>query len=158
MGDHTETLQLDFDPTVVSYAELFDLFWKTHNPCARQWSRQYMSAVFWHDEAQKELIAKSIEREQAERGREITTAILPATEFWRAEDYHQKYSMRRWGNLMREFKAMYPEDRGFVDSTAAARINGYLGGHGTRARLEQELDGFGLSEEGKKAMHEAVRR
>ncbi len=158
MGDHTETLQLDFDPTRITYAVLLDLFWKTHNPCSRPWSRQYMSAVFWHDETQRELIRHTSEREAARHGHEVTTAILPAKEFWRAEDYHQKYSLRRRGNLLREFAAMYPEDRGFVDSTAAARVNGYLGGYGSLAELQKEIDSFGLSDEGRQLLRAAVRR
>ena len=85
----------------VSYAELLDLFWKTHNPCARPGSRQYMSAVFYHNEEQKRLALATRDREAARRGSPVTTQILPATEFWLAEDYHQKYMLRRRSNLMR---------------------------------------------------------
>jgi methionine-S-sulfoxide reductase len=145
LGDHTESLQIDFDSTQVSYGELLDLFWKTHNPCARPGSRQYMSAVFYHSEEQKQLIVSTRDREAGRRGSPVTTQILPATEFWLAEDYHQKYMLRRRSNLMREFQAMYPEEKDFVASTAAARVNGYLGGNGSAAALEKELPMLGLT-------------
>ncbi len=47
LGDHTETIQIDYDPTYVSYRELLDIFWESHDPAARPWSRQYMAVVFY---------------------------------------------------------------------------------------------------------------
>jgi hypothetical protein len=123
---------------------LLDIFWATHNPCARAGSRQYMSAVFYHSDAQKDLAQKSSAREAARHGAGLTTAILPLTAFYLAEDYHQKYALRN-SDLMREFRAMYPDERDLVNSTAAARVNGYLGRNGSPAALEQEIERFGLS-------------
>ncbi len=54
--------------------------------------------------------------------------------------------------LMKEFKAMYPDLKGVIDSTAAARINGYLGGNGSDAVLKEELQSYGLSDAGNKAL------
>lgn len=158
LGDHTETLQIDFDPTRLTFAAILDVFWKTHNPCATQWSRQYMSALFYHDEDQKRLALERRDREAARRGAPVTTALLPATEFYRAEDYHQKYLLQRSLPLMQEFAAMYPDARAFTDSTAAARVNGYLGGHGTRAELQAEVESYGLTPAGREALLAAVRR
>lgn len=152
LGDHTETLQIDFDPTRMTFADVLNLFWKSHNPCGGRWSRQYMSALFYHDEEQKRLALATLDREAARRRNQITTEILPASEFYRAEDYHQKYMLQRRFELMSEFAAMYPDFRAFTDSTAAARVNGYLGGNGKASTLRQEIDGFGLSAAGKNAL------
>jgi len=50
LGDHTETVQIDYDPTQISFEELLDVFWDSHRPTQRAWSRQYMAAVFFHNE------------------------------------------------------------------------------------------------------------
>ena len=73
------------------------MFWATHNPCARPGSRQYMSAVFYHDDAQKELALQTKDREEVKRGRAVATAVLPLTAFYLAEDYHQKYLQKNPG-------------------------------------------------------------
>jgi peptide-methionine (S)-S-oxide reductase len=156
MGDHTESLQIDFDPQQISYLELLDVFWKTHNPCAGGSSRQYMAAVFFHDDGQKQLAEKTRDREAAEHGR-VKTALLPLTAFYLAEDYHQKYMLRSRSELMREFRAMYPSDLDLVNSTAAARVNGYLGGNGTSALLNQEIDSLGLSEKACAVLRRSLR-
>ena len=156
LGDHTETLQIDYDPTKISYEEILHIFWNTHYPDRRAWSRQYMSAVFYHNEEQKKIALQTKDRHQAKLGRQIFTEMEPLSHFYLAEDYHQKYILRQNRHLMKEFKAIYPDDNDFVNSTAAARINGYLAGYGTPAALETELDALGLSPEGKKTLQDKV--
>lgn len=147
LGDHTETTEIDYDPAKTPYAELLDVFWQSHNPCERPYSRQYMSAIFVHDDEQKKLAEEAKGREEARRGAKIKTQILPFTGFTLAEDYHQKYSLRQSRTLMKEFRAFYPGDADFVNSTAAARVNGYLGGAGSAERLKADADRLGLSAE-----------
>lgn len=148
LGDHTETLEVDFDPEVISYRELLEIFWASHNPCARPWSLQYRAAVFYHDAEQEELARETAAEAARSRGREVHTAILPAERFYLAEDYHQKYHLRRVSQLEREYEEIYPDLQDFVDSTAAARVNGYLAGHGKASAFRSELDRLGLSSEG----------
>ena len=95
---HAEAVQIDYNPDVVSYEELLDIFWKNHNPTTlnRQGPDvgvQYRSAIFFHGDEQKEAASKSKE-ELADSGRfqnPIVTEIVPAPKFYRAEEYHQKY-------------------------------------------------------------------
>jgi methionine-S-sulfoxide reductase len=145
LGDHTETIQIDFDPTQISYEKLLDVFWNSHNPAKRPWSQQYKTAVFYHNEEQKEMAMRSRDRVAARIKRKIRTEIIPFSAFYLAEPYHQKYQLQYHGDFMREFRSMYPGTADFVSSTAAARVNGYLGGHGSLAQLQAELDSFGLS-------------
>jgi len=158
IGDHTETLQIDFDPTQISYEALLNVFWQTHNPCATSWSRQYMSAVFVHDDHQRALAERTRDAEAKRRGAKVITVIQPVGIFTRAEDYHQKYILRQRGKLLREFEAMYPDPADFTDSTAAARVNGYLGGNGTAEMLEQEIDRLGLTPAGAQTLRGYVQR
>lgn len=145
LGDHTETIQVDYDPAAISYEQLLDVFWDSHNATVPSWSRQYMSIIFTHDDEQKRLAVQSRDREAARTKSAIVTEIRTAGEFYRAEGYHQKYSLRSERDILRELTAIYPSERDFVDSTAAARINGYLDGYGTLADLKADLPGLGLS-------------
>ena len=86
LGDHTETIQIDYDPTQISYEELLDVFWDSHNPTSRPWSRQYMSIVFYHDEEQKRSAIETRDREGSRREGVIFTEIVPASQFYLAED------------------------------------------------------------------------
>ena len=104
-----------------------------------------MSAVFYHDEKQKELAFKTKEEQAAEQNRQIFTEIIPYSEFYAAEDYHQKYALQHDAAIMQEFKTMYPSFDKIVSSTAAARVNGYLGGFGSIETLREEIDSYGLS-------------
>jgi methionine-S-sulfoxide reductase len=152
LGDHSEAVQIDYDPQRISYGDLLDIFWKSHDPARRSWSRQYMAAVFFHDEKQRRLALDSRDREASRRGSRIYTEILPLTDFTLAEDYHQKYRLRSESVLLREFTLMYPDEQGFINSTAAARINGYLGGYGTPKELSHDLESFGLSQKVKETL------
>ncbi len=104
-----------------------------------------MSAVFYHDEKQKELALKTKEQQEAEQNRQIFTEIVPYSEFYVAEVYHQKYALQHDAAIMQEFKAMYPSFDRIVSSTAAARVNGYLAGYGSQETLREEIDSYGLS-------------
>lgn len=77
----------------------------------------------------------------------MITKVLPFTGFTRAEDYHQKYRLRRDPVLMKAFRELFPEERSFVDSTTAARVNGFLAGFGDPADYCGEMPLWGLSAE-----------
>ena len=156
LGDHSETIQIDYDPTQITYEELLNVFWESHSPVSPAWSRQYMSAIFYHNEEQKRLALKTKKREEAKQGT-IYTKILPISEFYLAEDYHQRYTLRQWPEIMREFSAMYPNTEDFINSTAAARVNGYLAGYGSYSALQEEIDSLGLSEEAKQKLLKIVK-
>jgi peptide-methionine (S)-S-oxide reductase len=145
MGDHTESIQIDFDPEKISYAKLLQIFCNTHNPCRRAYSRQYMSAVFYHNDEQKKLALEATALVALERGKKIETEIAPLTKFYLAEDYHQKYSLRYDTELFNDLRKIYPREIDFVNSTAVARINAILAGNGSQKLLREEIDSYGLS-------------
>ncbi len=149
LNGHSETIQIDYDPTRITYDELLAVFWDSHDPTVQSWSRQYMSIVFYHNEEQKRLAIETREREESKSGRDIVTEIIPFSEFYPAEDYHQKYYLRQEPDLVTEFRAIYPATEDFTSSTAVARVNGYVGGYGTLETLEKELSSLGLSEAGR---------
>ncbi len=105
-----------------------------------------MSAAFYRTEDEKRLAEQTKAREEKRRGATVHTAILPFEKFWLAEDYHQKYYLRN-DPLFGEFSKL--DARQFTDSTAAARVNGYIAGSGSAEQLKAEIDSLGLSAEGK---------
>jgi peptide-methionine (S)-S-oxide reductase len=145
LGDHSETLQIDYDPSKISYKDLMDIFWSSHDPTTRSWSRQYRAAIFYHNDSQKKLALETSAHLQATLTGKIMTDIIPFTEFFLAEEYHQKHALQHSYEYLQEFKAMYPLFQDIISSTAAARINGYLGGYGTLDNLQEELHSYGLS-------------
>ncbi len=156
LGDHTETIQLDYDPQAITYEQLVDVFWKGHDPATQPSSTQYRSILFYHDEDQKRLAEQSRAALAESRGQAIATDIRPVGTFYRAEDYHQKYTLRSHGELLKEFTAMYPDADDLTDSTAAARINGLLAGAGRVETLCAEIDGYGLSPQGRETLLKSV--
>ena len=95
---HAEVIQLTYDPKKVSYDELLEIFWKTHDPTTlnRQGAdvgTQYRSAIFYHNDDQKQLAEKYKKKltEAEVFDQPIVTEITPASVFYKAEDYHQNY-------------------------------------------------------------------
>ncbi|HBA73080.1 MAG TPA: peptide-methionine (S)-S-oxide reductase [Geobacter sp.] len=101
---HAEAVEVSFDPTIITYNDLLNVFWDCHDPT--QLNRQgpdigdqYRSAIFFHSDEQKRVAEESLERLDAS-GRlrkRIVTRIEPAAVFWEAEKYHQKYHARNSG-------------------------------------------------------------
>jgi peptide-methionine (S)-S-oxide reductase len=152
MGDHTETVQVDFDPGRITYAQLLEIFWNSHQPTSRNGSRQYMNAIFYHDDEQRRSAMDSKIALEQKNGGTIRTEVLPLRSFTMAEDYHQKYILKQHVILKGEMSRIYPQHRDFVASTAVARLNGYTGGNGTRDQLSRELETLGLSAQGKRIL------
>jgi peptide-methionine (S)-S-oxide reductase len=99
---HAEVVQVDYDPARVSYEQLLKVFFEIHDPTQlnRQgpdYGKQYRSVIFFHD-AQQEEVARKIKDEldrSSRLPRKIVTQIAPAAEFYRAEEYHQRYFEKR---------------------------------------------------------------
>ena len=95
---HAEVVEVDFNPATVSYNELLDVFWDSHDPTTlnRQGpdiGTQYRSAVFYHSPKQQEAAKKSLDAQNAsgKYRNPIVTEITPHNNFYRAEEYHQRY-------------------------------------------------------------------
>jgi peptide-methionine (S)-S-oxide reductase len=96
---HAEAVLVTYDPTKIGYEELLEAFWRHHDPTTpnRQGpdvGTQYRSAVFVHDDAQDEAARASLAAYQSRFRRPIVTEVVPATTFWPAEAYHQRYTER----------------------------------------------------------------
>jgi peptide-methionine (S)-S-oxide reductase len=93
---HAEVVEVEYDPSKVSYEELLEVFWENHDPTTpnRQGpdlGSQYRSAIFFHTPEQEAAAHASKERVQSRFRNPIVTEITPVSEFYRAEEYHQRY-------------------------------------------------------------------
>ena len=98
---HAEVVQIKFDPTVISFEELLEVFWRTHNPTTpnqqgNDVGPQYCSAIFYHDENQKAIAEKSLQEADVSDlwPDPIVTEMNPLEKFYQAEDYHKDYMAR----------------------------------------------------------------
>jgi peptide-methionine (S)-S-oxide reductase len=124
--------QVDFDPVKLPYEELLRQIWANRRS-GRSYSRQYLEAVFCMD----------AEQEATARRLGISAPIIAGARFHLAEDYHQKYYLRHDRTLIAELADYTPRE--LVESTVAARLNGYVAGQGTLAQLHGDLPRLGLS-------------
>jgi peptide-methionine (S)-S-oxide reductase len=137
---------VDFDPSVIAYAELVEMVLVANGPP----EGQYANLVLAHDEEQL-----ATAREQARRlgeagGKPPTARIELLKRFWPAEDYHQKFYLRGNRTLLGQARAMYGDsETSLRESTLAMRLNGYASNGGTAEQLAREIDSFGLDEEGR---------
>ena len=98
LGDHSETIEIKFDPEVISYKELIEHFFEKHDPTVVQ-DTQYKSAIFTHGEKQQRVAEEEKTSWRVKRGKQIITAIIPASAFYIAEEYHQKYLAKARGDI-----------------------------------------------------------
>lgn len=90
LGDHTESLMVNYDPELTSLDKLLTKFWTGHDPSSKS-GKQYKSALWYRNDEEKAIMEKSMEEQQEKRARKFTTTILPLKKFYRAEEYHQNY-------------------------------------------------------------------
>ena len=132
LGDHTEVVQVDYDPRRVTFAELLDKAFDAHTPLEQSRKRQYQHIVFTGSDDQRAQLRTYLEESDHDRGR-IETRLERLSAFYVAEPYHQKFNLggARW--------ATDPfDDAGYDaaeirESPAAAKLNGHLGGHDVTA-------------------------
>ena len=99
---HAEAVEVWFDPSIVSYDDLLTAFWSMHDPTSRDrqgwdFGTQYRSAIFFHDSEQERLAIASRDQHQRHLTKPIVTQIVPASAFYDAEDYHQRYFEKHGG-------------------------------------------------------------
>jgi len=127
LGDHTEALQVDFDPERRSVESLLDLAFRGHDHTRQPSARQYQHIVFASTAAQADAIAAYLDGRGLTR-EGIATRIEQLSEFHLAEAYHQKHSLRGRQALVDTFEGAGYDDSDLQESPAAAKLNGSAAG------------------------------
>ena len=115
---HAEAVEVTYDPSKVTYDELLNAFWNMHDPTTLNFQgpdhgHQYRSAIFFHSPEQEAAARRSATEAQRYFKKPIVTEIVPATKFWRAEEYHQRYFDKHQGHYSCHFM------RGWVPAEGA---------------------------------------
>ena len=142
MGDHTEAVAIDFDPAVISYRQILDQIWNSHDATRNYGGVQYRHVIWYLNDEQKQQIDQSrdaISKRLDLPISKIVTDIEPAVEFTYAEDYHQKYSLRAQRDLIADLEGLFDDYIAFTDSATMSRLNGWFGERQTN-RVDQFRD------------------
>jgi peptide-methionine (S)-S-oxide reductase len=143
---------------VISYKDLLKRFWESHDPSMGSFSTQYRAAIFYQNDEQKRLALETRDEIEAKQHIKVQTETLPFSRFYNAEAYHQEYGLRGHSDFMKEFRSFYPSDEALMNSTAAARVNGYLSGYGTAASLQEEIGSLGLTPEAQRKLMDYAKK
>ncbi|MFX3635902.1 MAG: peptide-methionine (S)-S-oxide reductase MsrA [Candidatus Pristimantibacillus sp.] len=158
MGDHTETVQIQFDPETIPLEHLIEVFWNNHNPININdyKGRQYRSLLFYNDEQQLEAINKVIaERKERDQG-EPATEIAPYSCFFPAEDRHQKYYLKRYPDAIDKLSSLYPRHEDLINTTLVARLNGLAKGYTSLERIKNEIKQWKLNPDERSRLLELI--
>lgn len=156
LGDHSEAIQVEFDPERITFDDLLAIFLKEHDPFARSASAQYKAVLWTHGEAQAKRARKALAALARKHGREPKTEVRPAPRFWIAEDYHQKYYLRGKKGLLAALLGPGADGARVRESTLAARANGWVAGYGTAEQIAAEIDALELGEKAREALRRAL--
>jgi peptide-methionine (S)-S-oxide reductase len=135
LGDQTEVFQVDYDPAALSYADLSTVVFENHDPRHQTRKTQYQNVVFYDSPDQKEALGSVLETTGL-AAETIETRVEQLTRFYPAESYHQKYNLRTNQSLLDLFEETGYDDEELRESPAAAKLNGYTGGHGISEQHE----------------------
>lgn len=158
IGDHTECFQVDFDPGQISYGELLGEFWASHSPTSPGRSTQYQALILTSGDEQHAAALDSRDAIAQRLGKRVHTQVTQLDTFYVAEEYHNKYALKRDRILHAEMEAYYPYPADLRESTAAARLNGYVYGLGSVVRLDGEIGQLGLTPRGEERLRSVVNR
>ncbi|RDI69518.1 peptide-methionine (S)-S-oxide reductase MsrA [Halopelagius longus] len=128
LGDQTEAFRVDYDTDDVSYADLLAIVFDSHDPNHQPRKRQYQNIVFTDSPEQREALETYLEANGLDVD-SIETRIESLTRFYPAESYHQKYNLKAKQSLLNPFEEAGYDDEELQESPAAAKLNGYAGGH-----------------------------
>jgi len=132
--DHTESIQIDYDPKILSTDVLLETFWDCHSPTSRAYSTQYRAALFFSSPEEKAIFTTSKALMQKKTSSTIHTAIIPFTSWTLAEDYHQKYYLRGRRALM---SLVTFTDEQIISSSLACYLNAMVSGHCDEKRANE---------------------
>ncbi|GGA10325.1 methionine-S-sulfoxide reductase [Paenibacillus marchantiophytorum] len=160
LGDHTETVEIDFDPQKIKLDEIVDVFWQHHNPLNinEYKGRQYLSLALFRDENQLNIILDAMKRREEQGLGRPETAVNPFRTFDLAEERHQKYYLKRFPDAISKASTLYPTEESLLNSTLAARLNGLAKGFTNLERVIVDIRTWPISLEEQQAITELIRR
>lgn len=160
LGDHTETVEMDYDDRILSLENILDVFWSNHNPLNINdyKGRQYQSLVLYRSQTQLNAI-QHVMKLREEQGKGMPGSEISAFDrFYLAEDRHQKYYLKRYPHAIEELSSLFPSPQELTNATLAARLNGVAKGYANSHIIQEEISTWPISEEEKENMLRLIKR
>ncbi len=120
--------------------------------------RQYMSLLLYHNDEQQALAYEQKHQIESGFNRKLETEKTPCSTFYTAEDYHQKYNLKRWKHAFTMLSSFYPSHQELNISTLAVRLSGFVQGFGTITDIKAEIESSNLGEEKKREMIDLIKQ
>lgn len=146
MGDHTEVVEVVFDPERISYEELLHRFFAWHNP-HRAMPRQYRSVILAADEEQWAVAERVLDHYQRQSGSPMATVIEQLDTFYVAEDYHQKFYLQNRRDVVALLDAFYGSRQAWFVTRLAGQLNAIVGGELPLEEFQASITERGLTDE-----------
>jgi peptide-methionine (S)-S-oxide reductase len=153
-GDHTEVVDIEFDPEIVSLETILNVFWSSHNPVNinNYRERLYQSLVLYRDPAQREVI-QAVMKSREERGNGMPdTEVASYAGFYPSEARNQKFYLKRFPDAIAKLKTLFAADEELADSMLAARLNGLAKGYTNMEKIIEEIRTWPISAEEQEAI------
>lgn len=133
IGDHAETVKVIYDPKIISYEELVDFYIENTDANFRPMSGQYRYIVFYENEKQEEYI-NNLQKQRIENEEQYFT-VKQLTDFYMAEDYHQKYQLRLNKTLFNQTLTLFENEEELINSHLATKLNSYYSNQVTKEEM-----------------------
>jgi peptide-methionine (S)-S-oxide reductase len=146
-GDHVQAVMVEYDPLTVSYGQLLEIFLLWQKPPQESGLPGGASYIFVKNEFEKRLAQAARERYELCSGNSCETVLSVCKSFYEAESRCQKYFLRTFPLFVEEIRNFYPEEKDWVRSTLATRLNGILGQPSLSFSLPEDIELYDLSEE-----------
>lgn len=143
-GDHFEVVMVEYDPLMISYGQLLELFLLCRSPQRNLLSPRRSSCILVANETERRLAQAAHERYELCMGSSALTQIAFRKNFHRAENWCQKYFLRTAAWLMRELERFFPNEESFIRSTLTMRLNGLLGRKSPSRFLPEDIEFYDL--------------
>jgi peptide-methionine (S)-S-oxide reductase len=145
VGDHFEAVEVTYDPTRIGYEELLEVFWSTHPTAGKAGPSRTREAALYAGGAQCRLALASRRALARRSGERVSTAVEPLGRFWPAEPMHQKAHLQRLApSLVAELAPSHGGVDALLATTAAARLNAWLGGFAGDEAVDEAAGELGL--------------
>lgn len=148
---HTEVVEIDYDPEIISYGELIDIFFSSHNETLRPYDQRVKSLIFYRNDDEYEIAKMKLNtiRSNTPEEESVYTELKAFQVFYLAEPEHQNRSLKLETSLYDELKQIFETEDRVLLSILASKLNGYIYGYGTLEGAEALLTQSGLSEASK---------
>ncbi len=158
-GDHTEMVEIEFDPEIISLESILNVFWSSHNPVNinNYRDRLYQSLILFRDPAQQHVIQEVMKSREEQGNGRPDTEVAPYAGFYPAEDRNQKFYLRRFPDAMDKLKALFATENELMGSTLAARLNGLAKGHTNLEKIIDEIRTWPISSEEQEAVIQLIK-